>query len=393
MMSNWASITYVLCVAPLCWLMSTRGLRVGVVTCVVLVATGGIIRIISFTTDSDEFFTVTCHIAAVLNGIAGPLIMSTPPMIAAEWFPPKERTTAMAACQLMTGLGMAGSYLEALVVRAPTTGVTSSQIKSDIRKLLYFYAGVGVALLIAILVYFPKKPPTPPSITSSVERLNFKISLRKLIRNGNALLITIAYSVCASVPVSWLSVLNFSLYDLGMHQDDAMWVGLSAILVAGAISLSLARLTDLVYGHIKVSLMAFMIISLCCFYWFYLLTVGAIVITKGQIFSSVVIGISFNFATTPLFFEMSVECSYPCPEIIVAGLLTGAMNFIELVFLFMFLIPDIGYKWVTYVLLSTGSLSIIPVLLMKEDYSRSNIDRNVGSRTPREVPDLHINFL
>nr|XP_045583952.1 solute carrier family 49 member 4 homolog [Procambarus clarkii] len=182
MMSNWASITYVLCVAPLCWLMSTRGLRVGVVTCVVLVATGGIIRIISFTTDSDEFFTVTCHIAAVLNGIAGPLIMSTPPMIAAEWFPPKERTTAMAACQLMTGLGMAGSYLEALVVRAPTTGVTSSQIKSDIRKLLYFYAGVGVALLIAILVYFPKKPPTPPSITSSVERLNFKISLRKLIR-------------------------------------------------------------------------------------------------------------------------------------------------------------------------------------------------------------------
>ncbi|XP_069169382.1 solute carrier family 49 member 4 homolog isoform X2 [Procambarus clarkii] len=385
MMANWGTITFASCVAPMCWLMSTKGLRVGVVTCAVLVACATVARILPFMADSDKFFTVMCHIAAILNGIAGTLIMSAPPMIAAEWFPPKERTTATAVSQVLNQLGTAGSYLAPLLVQSPNAGVTKDQIKSDIKTLLYIYAAVGVTLLIAILVYFPTKPPTPPSVTSSVQRLNFKSSLKKLMRNRNVLLTTIAYSVCIAIPATWLSVLNYSLNDLGIDQDNAMWVGLTAVLVQGVTGLLVGRMTDLVYGHVKASLLFFMIISLACFYWFYLLTMGTIPVTKGQIFCSVVIGLASNFANAPLFFELAVERAYPCPEVIVAGLLTGLMNFIGLIFLFVFLIPDIGYKWVTYVLLSSGSLSIIPVLLVQEDYSRSNIDRNVDSPIPEQV--------
>lgn len=161
-----------------------------------------------------------------------------------------------------------------------------------------------------------------------------------------------------------------------------MWVGLTAVLVQGVVGLLVGRMTDLVYGYIKVSLLAFMITSLCCFYWFYLLTMGSITVTKWQIFCSVVIGLGFNFANAPLFIEFAVESAYPCPEVYVGGLLTGTMNFIGLIFLFIFLIPDLGYKWVTYVLLSSSSLSLIPLLIVREEYSRSNIDRSVGTDLP-----------
>lgn len=382
MMSNWGTITFALFVVPMCWLMDTKGLRVGVITCGVLVASATVARIIPFMTDSVEFFTVMCHIGAILNGIAGTLIMSAPPKIAADWFPPGERTTATATSQVLNQLGMAGSYLQPFFVHAPTGDVTKNQIRSDIKRLLFIYAVVGVTVLIAILVYFPSKPPVPPSVTSAVERLNFKATFKKIIRNRDVLLVTVAYSICLAIPAAWLSVLNYSLIDLGMHQDDAMWVGLTAVLVQGVVGLLVGRMTDLVYGYIKVSLLAFMITSLCCFYWFYLLTMGSITVTKWQIFCSVVIGLGFNFANAPLFIEFAVESAYPCPEVYVGGLLTGTMNFIGLIFLFIFLIPDLGYKWVTYVLLSSSSLSLIPLLIVREEYSRSNIDRSVGTDLP-----------
>lgn len=61
-----------------------------------------------------------------------------------------------------------------------------------------------------------------------------------------------------------------------------MWVGLTAVLVQGVTGLLVGRMTDLVYGHVKASLLFFMIISLACFYWFYLLTMGTIPVTKGK---------------------------------------------------------------------------------------------------------------
>ena len=37
-----------------------------------------------------------------------------------------------------------------------------------------------------------------------------------------------------------------------------------------------------------------------------------------------------------------------------------------------------GYQWIIYVLLSCTSISTLPLLLVTENYSRSNIDRGFG---------------
>lgn len=70
----------------------------------------------------------------------------------------------------------------------------------------------------------------------------------------------------------------------------------------------------------------------------------------GQIYCSVITGITFITGGGPLFFEMAVEVCYPSPEVVVAGLLTGTMNFLGIIFLFVFFAPNIGkLKYVSFI--------------------------------------------
>lgn len=377
MMANWGTITFVIFVAPMCWLMNTKGLRAGVFCCAVLIATGTVLRILAFIGDSTEFFTVMCHLCAILVGTSGTLVMAAPPMIAAEWFPPKERTTATAIAQVFNQMGNGFSYLEPLIVRSPSD-VSPAEIREDIKVLMYIYAAIGVAVLLIVYIYYPSKPPSPPSLSSTVERLQFWESLKKMFRNRDLILVTLSYGISVGVPSAWIAVLNYSLQAINIHQDDAMWIGLAAVICSSISGLIAARLTDVVYGHIRMSLILNMTATLACFYWFYLIAGGSIPVVRWQVYATVVGGMSLNFLTCPLFFELAVETAYPCPEILVGGLLTGVNNLMGLIFLFIFLIPNIGYNWVTYLLLATSSLSILPLCFVKEEYARSSMDRDTG---------------
>ena len=57
-------------------------------------------------------------------------------------------------------------------------------------------------------------------------------------------------------------------------------------------------------------------------------------------------GSGFMFTLAPLFFEYTVELTYPNPEGLVAGFLTIIYNLIATIFLFMFFAQDsIGTSW------------------------------------------------
>ncbi|XP_068213054.1 solute carrier family 49 member 4 homolog isoform X2 [Palaemon carinicauda] len=377
MMANWGTITFVLFITPMCWLMNEKGLRSGVFACAIMIAAGTVLRVLAFITNSNEVFTISCHLCAILVGTAGTLVMAAPPMIAAQWFPPKERTTATAIAQAFNQLGNAGSYLEPVFVRSPVVA-TADEIKGDIKILMYAYAGIAVAALLGVYFYYPSKPPTPPSLSSSVERLQFWDSIKKMLRNRDVIMVTLAYGISVGVPSAWIAVFNYSLQAINIHQDEAKWIGVAVVLVSSIFALVSGRMTDLVYGYLRVSLIIIMVANLGCFYWFYLITYGSITVVKWQVYLTSIAAFSLNFSTCPLFFELAVESAYPCPEILVGGLLTGMNNFVGLTFLFLFFIPNIGYSWVTYLLLSTCSLSVILILIIREDYSRSNIDRGTG---------------
>ena len=60
-----------------------------------------------------------------------------------------------------------------------------------------------ILLSIAVLIYFPSKPPTPPSASASVKRTNFSEGLKVIIKDRNILLCTFGYAMSGGVPNAW----------------------------------------------------------------------------------------------------------------------------------------------------------------------------------------------
>ena len=59
-------------------------------------------------------------------------------------------------------------------------------------------------------------------------------------------------------------------------QNQAMWLGLFAMGMAVLFSVIVGRLTDLIYGHVKISLIFLIIAILVFYYWFFLIDYGII---------------------------------------------------------------------------------------------------------------------
>ena len=99
--------------------------------------------------------TLAClHISSIINGCGGPILNAAPALIAAVWFPASERMTATGVLGTCPILGsMVGFFIGPRIVRHHT----------DVPALLYVEA-LGTAVCgMMIWIYFPEKPPTPPS--------------------------------------------------------------------------------------------------------------------------------------------------------------------------------------------------------------------------------------
>ncbi|KAK8406466.1 hypothetical protein O3P69_007252 [Scylla paramamosain] len=279
LMVNWGTIMYMLCVVPLCWGMQRYGLRAGVLTSATFMAIGTGIR--CFTRQTPTF-TILAHICAILVGGASALALTTPMVIANDWFPQSERTTATAIILGLSQLGSLGSYLEPTFVRLPGPGVTKDDIQQDVMHLLYAGAIMSAVLLLAFLVYYPSKPPKPPSLSSTTERVEFIPGLASVIRNKKLLLMVAIYGIFVGPPIAWTTVLNFSVLPLGFHQDKAMWMGVTAVIVSGLAPIVAGRFNDLLQGHIKTLLITLMLGTTAFSYWFLLLSYGILEVTECE---------------------------------------------------------------------------------------------------------------
>ena len=65
-------------------------------------------------------------------------------------------------------------------------------------------------------------------------------------------------------------------------------------------------------------------------------------------------GSGLTFTLAPLFFEYTVELTYPNPEGLVAGFLTIIYNIIATIFLSMFNTPGIGTRWMNYFIVASA---------------------------------------
>ncbi|XP_063591764.1 solute carrier family 49 member 4 homolog [Penaeus indicus] len=386
--SNWPPLIGLLFMLPLSSFLQRIGLRKGILLSAGLLAAGSVLR--CFPVD-DITFTVLCHVGSIMLGFSCCILLPQVGAVVAAWFSPDEGTTAVAVALLMNQLGGVTMYFSPLVVRAPPpeddlpeddlqVDVLQEEIRKDITILMYIHFGMSFLLFVCVLLYFPDGPPSPPSPSSEEEREDFRKSLKDFLRNPHLILIVVAYGVSFGVVGNWLGFMTYSLLEIGIHQEEAMGVAISSALSASVAAFVAARLTDKIYGHLKVTIIGLLAASFAFFLWFFFLSTGVVEATLAQVYITVVAGVSLQFSSVPLLLQLCFELSYPIPEGVMGAIVTSFFSFVSLAFLLLFLIPDVGYVWVSYVLVSSVSLSIVPVVFAKEEHKRTQVDKQGATR-------------
>ncbi|XP_068589866.1 solute carrier family 49 member 4 [Cebidichthys violaceus] len=172
------------------WLMDKKGLRASLLLAAFFMLLGSALRSIPLTEQPLRRWLI--HGGHFLNGLAGPTIMSSGPFLSTTWFAPDQRATATAVASLFCYLGSAASFLVGpLAVPAPNrTGAASativaavsvSSIRDRIQLVMYAELTVIAVLFATVLLYFPSRPPMPPSVAAASQRLSYRSSICRLL--------------------------------------------------------------------------------------------------------------------------------------------------------------------------------------------------------------------
>ena len=217
------------------------GLRISVLLCSASVAIGCCLRILS---SEPDVATPLIHMGQFVIGIGGPVAQSSATVISSTWFPANQRTTATAIASLAAYVGTAISFVigpsfvtdvEHLNITSATRQHVIQKVGGEIMNLLYLEFGLACLFFILVLFTFPAKPPSPPSTTAALERLNFTHGLKQLFSNPQFQLIAFLYGITTGVYSAWCSDLALNLTAYGIDNNEASWFGFWAV-VAGAAS-------------------------------------------------------------------------------------------------------------------------------------------------------------
>ncbi|KAJ8307420.1 hypothetical protein KUTeg_015504 [Tegillarca granosa] len=200
----------------------------------------------------------------ILNGIGSAATSAFPALLAVTWFPPQQRTTATAMSLTSLNFGIGISFI--------------------------LVCGLIGLHFLAVLLYFPSKPPTPPSKTASLGREKFGKALKSMRGNLQLWLIIVCCTLPSGVYGNWSSVLNVVLIPVGVSQrsyflyqiksniscTDIGNLGAAVCAVGALASVIIARFSDMFMRHMKMILILLYIIGIGAFTWFIVLAKGII---------------------------------------------------------------------------------------------------------------------
>ncbi|XP_078661169.1 solute carrier family 49 member 4 homolog isoform X2 [Branchiostoma floridae x Branchiostoma belcheri] len=388
LLENWDNITYVAFTVVAMWILVVKGLRLSVVLTALLIAVGTGLRCVPAST---AIATILINIGQFLNGVAGIMLMAAPPLLSSTWFPPNQRTTATAISSIFNYVGTSVGYLIGpLFVSQPHLTPNSTlqhnetaveDISGQIMRLMYVECGYCTAVFLAILIYFPSKPPTPPSLSAAMDRLDFKTGVKKLFRHGQFWLVCLAYCVPGGVIGGWTAVLDVILSPHGISQIDAGWLGFYGNIAGCAMGLLLGRFADYFAGHLRLIIVVMMLCATGAMTWFTIMLYGALPLTQVSLYVSFILTMVSVNASVPLFLELVMETTYPIEEAVSAGVITWANNLFALIFLLVPLLPKVGVTWMNWAALGAVACSIPLLCIFRENYRRLHLDTGAGTVT------------
>ena len=394
--ANYGSILYIVAFIPVVYVLE-QSLHTSMLFCTGFMAVGTILRcgFLQAPFISQEFFTVSCHICSVLNGISNIVVGSAPLAISAAWFPPEERVTATTIAQVFNGLGTGMSFLLASQIVRPlganVSNVTDAEVhalEGDIQRYLYSNAVPAVVLFLLPLAYFPSAPPHPPSISSHQARLGFLSGFKEVLQSPAAWLVGVGCSIPQGTVIAWTAMMVVSLTrvcvgDTCLTQEWVNYLGIYATVASTVAAILVAVAADKFKGKLKEALMVLFSLATLVFFILSLISIGVfqfgnILYLKISVSLLLVIGNSLVVSSMPLAMELAMETCYPAAEGVVGGWISIWFNIASVVFLSLFGIPGIGTSWLDYVLPLSCVLAIPFMWNTRVEYRRMRVDMIAG---------------
>jgi len=348
------------------WFVDRFGLRKTVITTALLCCSGAVIRCLYF--EGFKYNIIFPIIGQSLNNAAGPISMILQPKLSSVWFGPSERTLATAIGYQANVIGLAASYLLSMLVRHA----------HEVPLLLYLYAIVGIVTAVLTLIYFPNKPPTPPSASGEMSGTNgdnapltvLKNSL-ECLKSPSAFILIVFGSCPIGVYSAWSAMVVEIVTPLGYTVNQADWFGFYGTLAGLAGGILFGKAHDY-YRHYKHLLIFLYATILACFVWF-TLTMAKLI--PGEYFAAMAGNILGGFlisGPSAVLYEGIVELTYPIPEQTGVNVYAVLFNLWALVFLTCgdYITPTV----MNWILCGSILMTLLATLPLKEKYIRSSVD-------------------
>jgi FLVCR family MFS transporter len=176
-------------------------------------------------------------------------------------------------------VGTAVGFLTAFVVPVNGTNmtdptapvVTNAQVGAALTGVYWVFFIVCAITMVVTLIYFPDKPPCPPSLSSSVTKMDVKVGMQQLLGHGRFWVVVAAMAIPLGVYSAWLNVLDVNLKVYNFSQSDAGWIGFGSALAGGLAGVVCGRLADVFPGRLTKIIATLYLVSAALMVWFTLM--------------------------------------------------------------------------------------------------------------------------
>ena len=381
-LSNSAAIAFLPGTVIFYLIINYSGLRSGVVIASLLVSLCGVLRCFIFSI-SSIYGIILLFFAQFLNGFAGPVVVSATTQLSANWFPSNQRSVATAISGQSSNIGISLSFIlgPLLVpdvnISSFISSTTKSDVTSSILRLLYIEAVAAIAVLSLIVLYFPSKPISAPSLSATVQRLDFVASLKCYFHNTPLILLSLCYAIPVGVNTGWYGFLYPNLRKLSVHvtQKYVGWLGFY-MSMSGAISAILfSKLADcfprkkklLVVALFSTASLLLVLFSIVCLDFIHIGDNIYIILTLTGISCGI-----FLSAVDPLLKELIVEVGFPIAEFNSTLIASIIFDIIMVIFFGIASLSFLGTTWINWFqtavyMASTLMLLVTPIKLRRLD--------------------------
>lgn len=322
---------YPILVIPASYVLDKKGLRAaGLIGCIGTLL-GTSLKLLSIR--NDLFWVVLLGQAIV--SASQLVIVCLPPKLAATWFKASEVSTACSLGVFGTQMGCAIGYILPPLIVQDSDDVEN--IGNQIKILCWILAGSMIPVSIAVLVYFQKEPPLPPSNAQAILRHQkeefdtrlFFSSISNLFHNKGFLIHMVAYSINIAVFSAVGTLLNqFILQYFEGAYEYAGWMGFVMVVSGMAGTMFFGVLLDKTHKYKEVTLFIYFSSALSVVCLMFTLKYKMKILT---FISCGLLGI-FTNGYMSVGFELAIELTFPSEESTTTGILLASTQCMGVIF-------------------------------------------------------------